>query len=340
MKLSLLIPTYNRCAALRETLDSFLPQLVDGVELVVVDGASPDATRQVVQEFVRQSPRVRYVQLSQKGGIDRDYDLGVSECRGEWVWLLADEDVPAPHAVQCLLDALDASADLIVINADVFSPDYSTRLTGPRLSIRERLVIHDTDELFRVANDHMSFIAAVCIRRSVWLEREREPFFGTEFIHLGVIFQAPLRGSAIILPDVLLHIRYGVGNWARRAFEVWMFKWPRLAHQHAAVSSTAKAGVNLAPWQQFRVLLKHRAFNSLRAETLDLLRRENAPWSTLMAARVLIGLPQPVAAALAAPVAIARGTDADKILLFDARVATRQWLRDQKSRIFSPGSRT
>lgn len=337
MKLSLLIPTYNRCAALRETLEAFLPQLVEGVELVVVDGASPDATAAVVGEFVQQSPHIRYVQLLQKGGIDRDYDLGVSECRGEWVWLLADDDLPAPHAVECLLKALDASADLIVINADVFSPDYTTRLTGPRLSTQEKLVIYDMDELFRVANDHMSFIAAVCIRRSVWLERERAPYYGTEFIHLGVIFQAPLRGAAIVLPDVLLHIRYGVGNWARRAFEVWMFKWPRLAHQHAAVSPDAKAGMNPVPWQQARVLLKHRAFNSLRKETLDLLRRENAPWKTILIAQLIIGLPQPVAAALAVPVAMARGKDTDRILLFDARAATRQWLRDQRSRMFKTG---
>lgn len=339
MKLSLLIPTYNRCDALRETLVAFLPQLSAGVELVVVDGASPDATKQVTAEFTRKSPHVRYVQLSQKGGIDRDYDLGVSECRGEWVWLLADDDLPSPDAVQRLLLALNEAADLVIVNADVFSSDFSTALSGPRLSIRDRLVVNDINELFRVANDHMSFIAAVCIRRSVWLEREREPFYGTEFIHLGVIFQAPLRGSAIILPDVLLHIRYGVGNWARRAFEVWMFKWPRLAHQHAAVSLTEKAKLDPVPWQQFRVLLKHRAFNSLRAETLDLLRSENAPWSTLLAARVLVGLPQPVAAALAAPVALARGTDADRILLFDARIATRQWWLDQKTRMFSRDSR-
>ncbi|MBU6162696.1 MAG: glycosyltransferase, partial [Myxococcales bacterium] len=59
MKLSLLIPTYNRCAALRETLEAFLPQLMEGVELVVVDGASPDATAAVVGEFVQQSPHIR-----------------------------------------------------------------------------------------------------------------------------------------------------------------------------------------------------------------------------------------------------------------------------------------
>jgi len=88
------------------------------------------------------------------------------------------------------------------------------------------------------------------------------------------------------------------------------------------------------------VLLKHRAFNSLRTETLDLLRRENAPWSTLLAARVLVTLPQPVAAALATPVALARGKDADRILLFDARVATRQWLREQGKRFSKGGSRT
>ena len=43
--LSICIATYNRADFIGETLDSIIRQLTDEVEIVVVDGASTDATR-------------------------------------------------------------------------------------------------------------------------------------------------------------------------------------------------------------------------------------------------------------------------------------------------------
>ena len=46
--LSICIATHNRADYIGETLDSIIPQLTDEVEIVVVDGASTDATRTVM----------------------------------------------------------------------------------------------------------------------------------------------------------------------------------------------------------------------------------------------------------------------------------------------------
>jgi glycosyltransferase involved in cell wall biosynthesis len=325
VKLTLLIPTYNRCMALQETMALLVPQLLENVELLIVDSSSPDETRNVVADFQKQSEQVRYHILNQKGGIDRDYDLGMSECRGEWVWLVADDDLPEPDAVETVLSHLSDELDLLVINADVFNHDFSRQLFGPRMSIKAPLLTTDMDELFRVANDHLSFIAGVCIRRSVWLERAREPYYGTEFIHLGVIFQAPLTRKVLILPDVLLHIRYGVGNWTKRSMEVWLFKWPKIAYQHRAVSEGAKQILDREPWRQLRVLVKHRAFNSLRADTLQLLSDARAPFFTRAVARGLTLMPPPVVAALTVPYAALRGSMADKVFIYDCKAAGAIW---------------
>jgi abequosyltransferase len=50
--LSICIATYKRAAYLGETLAAILDGLPTGVEVVILDGASPDNTPQVIEPFL------------------------------------------------------------------------------------------------------------------------------------------------------------------------------------------------------------------------------------------------------------------------------------------------
>ena len=94
--------------------------------------------------------------------------------------------------------------------------------------------------LFIDALHYLSFIGAVVIRRSIWLSRERESYFGTEFVHVGVIFQKPLPGPALIIAEPYIIIRFGNGQWTPRSFEIWMFKWPKLVWSFKHISDRSQ----------------------------------------------------------------------------------------------------
>ena len=81
---------------------------------------------------------------------------------------------------------------------------------------------------FKDAASYFSFIGCVIIRRSIWMERQRERYFGSLFIHMGVIFQAPIPGRILVVARTLISIRYGNALWRAKEFEIWMFKWPDL----------------------------------------------------------------------------------------------------------------
>ena len=76
-ELSICIATYNRGKFIGETLDSILSQLVPGVELIVVDGASPDDTPGVMAQHLSHHPEIRYYREQVNSGFDRDYDKTV-----------------------------------------------------------------------------------------------------------------------------------------------------------------------------------------------------------------------------------------------------------------------
>jgi glycosyltransferase involved in cell wall biosynthesis len=245
-----------------ETLDSIVCQLQDEVEVVIVDGASPDSTGTVVNPYVRDYANVRYFCEDTNSGVDQDYDKAVGYAQGEYCWLLPDDDLLRPGAVTRILDAIDENPNLIVVEQEVRTVDFLQILERSRtgLSKDRRYGVGDAERLFADMGSHLTFIGAVILRRKVWLARDREPYYGSLFIHVGVIFQSPPIENALFIAEPQLTIRYGNANWTSRTFEIWMFMWPELVHSFTHFSAESRRIVaDPAPWRHVMTLLKHRA---------------------------------------------------------------------------------
>ena len=101
MRLSIAIPIYNFADFIVETLDSIVAQDgADEIEIVVVDGASTDATPQVMADYRARHPAVRYERLPAKGGIDRDMATAFALTTGEYCWLFSGDDIMRPGALR------------------------------------------------------------------------------------------------------------------------------------------------------------------------------------------------------------------------------------------------
>jgi len=262
--ISICIATYNRADYISETLDSIIPQLDDDIELLIVDGASTDNTEEIVTQYVIREPRIRYIRLSAKGGIDQDYDKSVELASGEYCWFFTDDDIIKPGGVTAVKSAVKEGHDLIVVNGEMRNRVLSAVLEWRRIKIKnDRVYPADRMEsLFAECLLYLSFIGAVVIRRSVWLSRDRSQFFGTEFIHVGVIFQKPLTGTALLISNPYIIIRYGNAQWSSRSFDIWMFKWPRMVWSFEHISDYAKSCVcSSKPWMSLKSLVFQRSVN-------------------------------------------------------------------------------
>lgn len=301
--LSICIATYRRGSFIGQTLDSIVGQLDPRVEVLVLDGASPDDTRQVVSGFVKRHPQVRYRREESNSGVDADYDKAVTHARGRYCWLMTDDDLMVPDAVARVLGALAGCPSLLVLNAEVRTIDLG-RVLQPRLLDLDRdmeFVPGDASAVFTSLAAHLKFIGAVVIEREIWLARERVPYFGSLFVHVGVIFQARLPGEVRVLADPVLWIRYGNAMWSARGFEIWMFLWPRLVWSFAGFSVEEKARVcSREPWRKPAKLGVQRALGGFSREDYRRLYAEVPPGPTKLAAWLVSGLPPRLANALAA----------------------------------------
>jgi glycosyltransferase involved in cell wall biosynthesis len=262
--LSICMATFRRGAFIAATLDTIRSQFRSGMELIVVDGASPDNTAEVVEQYARDWPQLRYIRENENSGVDADYDKAVGYARGRHVWLMTDDDLLKPGAVDRVLELLGEDPDLLVVDAEILDVRCERMLQTRRFAFSgtRRYTAGDGDRLLADAGDPLSFIGGTVIRRSLWMERDRGRFYGSLFIHVGVIFQAPI-ARVILLGEPLIQIRFGNAMWSARGFEIWMFMWPEMIWSFPGFSDAAKARVIAArPWRIPRKLLGFRANGS------------------------------------------------------------------------------
>lgn len=262
--LSICIATYNRAGFIGPTLESIISQVKEGVEILVVDGASPDNTSEVVGKYQAKCPQLRYVRLPVKGGVDQDYDRAVELAQGEYCWLFTDDDLLKPGAVQAVLEAVQQNYSLVIANTEVRNMDLSQLLAERKLPLTADHLYEDIpadkERFLTDVGDYLTFIGGVIIKRELWLARNRAKYYGSRFIHVGVIFQNPLPGRILALATPWIVIRLGNAEWSRLSFEIWMFKWPDLIWSFADFSNKSKRAVcRPNPWQRLHTLVYYRA---------------------------------------------------------------------------------
>ena len=260
IRLSICIATYKRAEYIGATIASIVPQLRPGVELIVVDGASPDDTPRAIGPWLSHSG-FRYYREPVNSGIDADYDKAVSYAAGEYCWLMTDDDLFLDGAVDEVLSHL-GQHDLVVVNAEVRDKGLARKLRDSMLRSAADRTFHEGEAewAFIDCADYLSFIGGVVVRRAFWLARERTPYYGTLFIHVGVLFQKPAVSRVAVIGRPLLVIRFGNAMWSARSFEIWMFKWPALIWSFEHFSLAARGAVTARhPFHSVKRLLWFRA---------------------------------------------------------------------------------
>lgn len=267
-RLSICIPTLNRGSYIGETLKSIVSQWEDGVEVVIVDGGSTDNTEQVVKSYQQRFPSIRYIKRESalnkpsNEGFDRDCNHSVELADGEYCWLMTDDDLLRPGAIRKIMEESKKGFSLIIANAEVRNSDFTELLMRQRpvLSQDRKFETHEWDRFAELIGSHLTFVGAVVIKRQLWLSRNREKYYGSGFIHVGVIFEAPIVGTMLVTSDPLISIRFGNAQWTNRAFQIWMINWPSLLWSFSGISDKAKSAICIRePWRSLTTLLFNRA---------------------------------------------------------------------------------
>jgi len=272
IQLSICIATHNRSLFLKEAISSFVSQLTNEIEIIIVDGASTDDTKQVVEKYSSVNNSIKYLYLNEKGGIDKDYDIALQNANGKFCWLFSDDDICKPGILIFLLSLIKKDLySLILINAELYNFNLDTKFKNSALNFESDRVYNIDKEsqvkFFEDCTDYLSFIGCVVIDRKLWLSRNREKYYGTEFIHVGVIFQEFLPKSVYIISDPLIRIRLNNAQWVKRSISLWILNWPKLVWSFKNFNNISKSKIIAKEsLSQYRRLLYFRAIGLFNAQ--------------------------------------------------------------------------
>lgn len=94
--ISIIMPAYNSEKYIAESICSVLNQTWDNWELLVIDDASCDHTKEIVRNFQESDSRIHYIANESNLGVAGSRNHGITRSRGEWVAFLDSDDLWTP----------------------------------------------------------------------------------------------------------------------------------------------------------------------------------------------------------------------------------------------------
>ena len=280
MKLTIVVPTYNRSEMLGRALRGLLNQTLPAkqYEIVIVDDGSTDSTPQVVAEIGAPEWRLRYFRQENRGpAAARNH--GVREARGEIILFTGDDCIPDERLLEEHLRAHDAEGDIGVIGHVAWHPEL--KVTAFMMFLEEGVQfgfkrIEDPEDV-----PYWAFYTSNCSLHRRWLEMAGgfdEDFKHAAWEDIELAYRLSQRGFRIIYrPAALTYHLHAITlesylqrqRVAGRAVVTFWRKHPELKEQLGILHATHPTAVK----QLYEAMLSHAFSLGIR----DALRDPNLP---------------------------------------------------------------
>ncbi len=158
-RISIVTPSYNQSAFLRETIDSVLGQRYQNLEYFVVDGGSTDDSKAILQEY---TSRLDWWVSEPDSGQSQAINKGMSRATGDFVAWLNSDDLLLPDALHRVASIVRKQPRIDIVMGSILLGAGDGRITSyycpskaPRWCVR------------RGASDLLQ--PSTFIRRTAWL---------------------------------------------------------------------------------------------------------------------------------------------------------------------------
>lgn len=120
-KVSIIMPTYNRGWIIERAIKSVLAQTFADFELIIIDDASTDNTKDVLSKF--DDPRIYTEFLSENKKVSAVRNIGVQKAQGEFIAYLDTDNLWYPQFLEVMLSELTDEYVLAYSGQNLFLVD-------------------------------------------------------------------------------------------------------------------------------------------------------------------------------------------------------------------------
>ena len=98
IKISVIIPTYNRGNIIENSITSVLNQTYINLEVLIVDDGSTDNTKEIIDKF--DDKRIKYIKLKENSGGSNARNIGIKSATGKFISFQDSDDTFYPEKLE------------------------------------------------------------------------------------------------------------------------------------------------------------------------------------------------------------------------------------------------
>lgn len=153
-ELSVVVVNYNTFHLLKCCLINLQEICIPAKEILVVDNASTDGSREWLQTL--RDERIRCILSSKNLGFARGCNLGIRQATGEFILLLNTDAFPRPGAIETLVAYLEQHSDVGIVGPQLLYPNgrwqrSSGRIPSPCSAFLDALGVTSLEHIIAAA---------------------------------------------------------------------------------------------------------------------------------------------------------------------------------------------
>ncbi len=116
--ISVVMAVYNAQTFLAEAIESILSQSVSDFEFLIIDDASSDDSKQIIEDFAKSDPRIRLISNPENLGLGASLQKGVEEAQGKFIARMDADDISLLKRFEMQLAYLDLHPEILALGGD------------------------------------------------------------------------------------------------------------------------------------------------------------------------------------------------------------------------------
>ncbi len=108
MRLSVVMCNYNFGRYIESALEGFAQQTKFPDELILIDDASTDNSRDIIESYVRNFPQIIFIKNEKRRGAYESANRGLHRAKGEYIYFACSDDFILPNFIEITLSSLKA----------------------------------------------------------------------------------------------------------------------------------------------------------------------------------------------------------------------------------------
>jgi glycosyltransferase involved in cell wall biosynthesis len=97
---SVIIPNYNKEQYIERAVDSVLNQTYRNIEIIIVDDASTDRSRDIIHRLMSSNDNVKGIFIDSNQGVSKSRNTGIDNAQGKFITTLDSDDIYYPEKIE------------------------------------------------------------------------------------------------------------------------------------------------------------------------------------------------------------------------------------------------